>query len=119
MEELRCREALARARLKSAALGLKDTLVEGARRERRTHPWAFPIAGFCAGVVAAFLLPERRSRERAVRPPPKRPELSDAWAEARAAAAETLSQAIGAAIRRLLQPPQRVRSPEDDNGCSR
>jgi hypothetical protein len=119
-ETLRCREAAAKAKLRAAARSLGDSIASGVRREQRLHPWVLPIAGFCTGFLIPFLLPDRASRARAARAarPPAPSKLRDAWADARCAAAETLTQAVGAAIRRLLDPPPR--SPTgDSNGCSR
>lgn len=57
---LKEREALAWARLQSAALGLKDALIVAGNRAVGEHPWTLPSVGFCAGFLLPFLLCDRR-----------------------------------------------------------
>jgi hypothetical protein len=118
MQDLRDRERWARARIAAAARGLGTALAGGADRTRREHPWALPVVGFCAGLLVPFLVPSRRPRER----PPARgatpSRMQGAWADARTAAADTLSQALAAVIRRLLDAPSSSRAPENSNGRS-
>lgn len=53
------REAEALGRVRDAARNLRDSVVAAGRHVVSVHPWALPSVGFCAGVLAPFLLPAR------------------------------------------------------------
>jgi hypothetical protein len=54
------REVVALARVRAAARDLKRAVFAAAMRGAREHPWALPSVGFCAGILAPFLVPDRR-----------------------------------------------------------
>ena len=115
---LREREQRARAGILEAAHGLRDAIARDAGRLSRDHPWALPIAGFCAGFLLPSLLPGQRPDARAARrfepAPPSR--IGHAWAEARSAAADSLASALAALVRRLLDASATTPTPESRNG---
>jgi hypothetical protein len=118
MQKLRDREEGAKDRLSESARSLADMVSQEAKRLQEEHPWALPAIGFCAGLLVPFLVPARR--EAAARTASRATShVRDAWDEARCAAADTLTEAVGAVIRRLLAPEPRERWTEDGNGCSR
>jgi hypothetical protein len=120
-DDLQRREAIARQRLRLAARDLKDTVLAGARREHRRHPWTLPAAAFLGGLLVPLLAPPRDGRSGPRRDePPRRVDtfgLRDAWADARSAAADTLAEALGAAVRRLFSASD-CRNTEHRNGCA-
>jgi len=102
-------EALVRVR--RAARDLKEALAAAARDVVTAHPWALPSAGFCAGLAAPFLIPDRSA---AREPHPRF--ANDEWGaretigdEARAIAVSAIAQAFVVLARRLVAG--------DGNGC--
>lgn len=54
------RETAARARVRAAVRDLEASVGDLAGSAAAAHPWSLPVMGFCAGLLASCLVPDRR-----------------------------------------------------------
>ena len=121
MEALRDREARTRENIRRSARRMKATVIDAADRQRAVHPWTLPVAGFCVGLAIPFLFPDRRKirDELADEVEESASAFRNAWSDARVIAAQAVTEALGAAIRRRFGASRHAHDSEYHNGSCR